>query len=38
VIDGKGQIQFNVTGFSGGDDVAVEELSLMIDYAKKRVL
>ncbi|MBV4360402.1 TlpA family protein disulfide reductase [Parasegetibacter sp. MAH-26] len=38
VIDGRGQIQFNITGFSGSDDDAVQELSLMIDYAKKQVL
>lgn len=35
VIDGKGNIRFKLTGFSGGDDAAVEELSAMIDLAKK---
>lgn len=35
VIDGKGNIRFNITGFGGGDDAAVEELSAMIEYVKK---
>lgn len=35
IIDGKGNIRFKVTGFSGGDDAAVAELSAMIDIAKK---
>lgn len=34
IIDGKGNIRFNITGFDGGDDAAVEELSYMIDYLK----
>lgn len=33
VIDGDGNIRFKVTGFSGGDDAAVEELSAMIELA-----
>lgn len=33
VIDGRGNIRFKVTGFTGGDDAAVEELSAMIDMA-----
>lgn len=37
VIDGDGHIRFKVTGFSGGDDAAVEELSAMIEMAKKKV-
>lgn len=36
VIDGNGHIRFRVTGFSGGDDAAVEELSAMIGLAKKK--
>jgi thiol-disulfide isomerase/thioredoxin len=35
IIDGKGIIRFNVGGFGGGDDAAVEELTNMIEYAKK---
>lgn len=35
VIDGNGNIRFKLTGFAGGDDAAVEELSAMIDLAKK---
>lgn len=35
VIDGGGVVRFNVTGFGGVDDAAVEELSLMIEYTKK---
>ncbi|MHA4896713.1 redoxin domain-containing protein [Pedobacter sp. PWIIR3] len=34
IIDAKGNIRFNVTGFHGGDDAAVVELSNMIEYAK----
>jgi Thiol-disulfide isomerase and thioredoxins len=34
IIDGKGNIRFNVGGFGGGDDAAVEELSNMIEYLK----
>jgi thiol-disulfide isomerase/thioredoxin len=35
VIDGKGKIRFKLTGFSGGDDAAVAELSAMIENARK---
>ena len=35
VIDGKGNIRFKMTGFSGGNDAAVEELSEMIEMARK---
>lgn len=35
VIDGKGNIRFALTGFSGGDDAAVEEISAMIELAQK---
>ncbi|TKC57173.1 TlpA family protein disulfide reductase [Pedobacter hiemivivus] len=35
VIDGKGKTRFKITGFSGGDDAAVAELSSMIDLIKK---
>lgn len=35
VIDGKGEIRFKVVGFSGSDDEAVQELSTMIEIAKK---
>lgn len=34
IIDRKGNIRFTITGFDGGDDAAVEELSYMIDYLK----
>lgn len=34
VIDGNGNIRFKVTGFSGGDDAAVSELSAMIETAR----
>ena len=34
VIDGNGDIRFKFTGFSGGDDAAVEEVAAMIDLAK----
>lgn len=36
VIDGKGNICFKVTGFSGGNEAAVEEISKMIEMAKGR--
>lgn len=36
VIDAEGNIRFKMTGFSGGDDVAVEELSAMIELAAKK--
>ncbi|MGV3766836.1 MAG: TlpA family protein disulfide reductase [Chitinophagaceae bacterium] len=36
IIDRNGIIRFNVTGFSGTDDEAVEELSFMINCAKKQ--
>ncbi|MES2827484.1 MAG: TlpA disulfide reductase family protein [Bacteroidota bacterium] len=35
VIDGEGRIRYKLTGFSGGDDAAVEELSIMIETCKK---
>jgi peroxiredoxin len=31
IIDGAGNVRFKLTGFSGGDDAAVEELSAMIE-------
>lgn len=34
VIDGKGRIRFRMTGFSGTDEAAVEELSAMIGMIK----
>jgi hypothetical protein len=34
VIDPKGNIRFRFTGFSGGDDAAVEEVSAMIEMAR----
>jgi len=34
VIDKNGNIAYRLTGFSGGDDAAVEELSAMIESAK----
>ncbi|WP_442591811.1 redoxin domain-containing protein [Pedobacter sp. AW31-3R] len=34
IIDGKGHIRFKVTGFSGGQDAAVEELTAMINRSK----
>jgi thiol-disulfide isomerase/thioredoxin len=37
VIDGNSQIRFKLTGFTGGDDAAVEEISAMIAIAKKGV-
>jgi thiol-disulfide isomerase/thioredoxin len=35
VIDGNGQIRFSVTGFSGGQEAAVEEIAAMIELSKK---
>jgi len=35
VIDANGNVRFRLTGFSGGDDMAVMELGSMIDLAKK---
>jgi thiol-disulfide isomerase/thioredoxin len=35
IIDQNGNIRFRMTGFSGGNDAAVEELSVMIDLAQK---
>lgn len=35
VIDKNGQIRFRFTGFSGGNDAAVEEVSAMIELARK---
>ncbi|HEU4634221.1 MAG TPA: redoxin domain-containing protein [Flavisolibacter sp.] len=34
VIDGSGNIRFKFTGFSGGEDAAVEEVAAMIELAK----
>jgi hypothetical protein len=34
VIDGSGNIRFRFTGFSGGEDAAVEEVSAMIELAR----
>lgn len=34
VIDGNGNIRFRFSGFSGGDDAAVEEVAAMIDMAR----
>lgn len=36
VIDGKGNIRFRFTGFSGGDDAAVAEVSAMISLANQQ--
>lgn len=36
VIDPDGMIRFKTSGFLGGDDELIEELSLMIEIAKKR--
>jgi thiol-disulfide isomerase/thioredoxin len=36
IIDGKGNIRFKVTGFSGGNEEAVAEISKMIEMAKGR--
>ena len=35
VIDAKGNIRFKVSGFSGGDDAAVAELSAMIELSRQ---
>lgn len=35
IIDGEGNIRFKLTGFSGGDDPAVAELSAMIEMIRK---
>lgn len=35
LIDGEGNIRYKVTGFSGGDEAAVEELSAMIESVRK---
>ena len=35
VNDRKGNIRFRFTGFAGGEDAAVEEVSAMIELAKK---
>jgi len=35
VIDPKGNIRFNLMGFEGGNEIAVEEISMMIDMARK---
>lgn len=37
VIDGNGRIRFRITGFSGGNDAALAELSAMIDVSKRGV-
>ena len=37
VIDGSGNIRFWVTGFSGGEEAAVEEIVAMIELSKKPV-
>ncbi|QKJ32591.1 redoxin domain-containing protein [Mucilaginibacter mali] len=37
VIDGNGKIRFKLTGFDGADDAAVEEISAMIEMAKKTI-
>jgi hypothetical protein len=34
IIDGAGNTRFKLTGFSGGDDAAVEELSAMIEMVR----
>lgn len=34
VIDGNGNIRFKFSGFSGGNDAAVEEVAIMIELAK----
>lgn len=36
VIDGNGKTRFKITGFSGGNEAAVEELTAMIETAKKK--
>ncbi|UAY57234.1 TlpA family protein disulfide reductase [Arachidicoccus terrestris] len=35
VIDPNGKIRFRLTGFGGGNDAAVEEISAMIELARK---
>jgi len=35
VVDGNGYIRFELTGFSGGNEAAVEEISAMIELAKQ---
>jgi peroxiredoxin len=35
IIDKKGHIRFKLTGFEGGNDGAVQELSAMIELSKK---
>lgn len=35
IIDGEGNIRYKVTGFSGSDEAAVEELSAMIESIRK---
>ena len=35
VIDKNGNIRFRFTGFSGGEDAAVEEVAAMIELANK---
>jgi hypothetical protein len=35
VIDKNGNIRFKFTGFSGGEDAAVEEVTAMIELAQK---
>ena len=34
ILDGKGNIRFKMTGFTGSDEAAVQELSAMIELAK----
>ncbi|MEO6524431.1 MAG: redoxin domain-containing protein [Mucilaginibacter sp.] len=36
VIDGTGNIRFRLTGFDGSKEAAVDEISMMIDMAKKK--
>ncbi len=36
VIDGSGRIRFKLTGFNGAEEAAVQEISAMIDLAKKQ--
>ena len=35
IIDGNGNIRYKVTGFTGGDEAAVEEISAMIESVRK---
>ncbi|MCD0487778.1 TlpA family protein disulfide reductase [Pedobacter sp. MC2016-14] len=37
IVDGDGMIRFTTSGFSGGNDVVVAELSAMIDQAKSPI-